>query len=209
MLLARSSTADFASPLLGQHSFHIVQRQQQATMQYSCKMTSSFYYLNAQTVNEKWEMDCNLEDEFVVSTELQFKHSQPASSARCWSLVDDRRAVVMATRATKCAYLSQWHDQPSGAALASYCSSCSLASCNLRRKWSVLKPPHFQSWIRVCKRANSQVSMYKEFFISSHYLWGSLGQCSLRVQKNTNIHHLSFNTHSSLLHSSCRMTVLS
>ena len=108
------------------------------------------------------KMDCNLEDVCLIFlTELQFKHSQPGRSALRWSLGDATWAVVMVTRATKCAYLSQWHDQPSGAALASYCSSCSLASRNLWRKWSVLKPPHFQSWVRVCNKVKFNEFLYK------------------------------------------------
>lgn len=61
------------------------------------------------------------------------------------SLQADRSTLGGTKKATRYTYLSQWQDQPGGAALCSYCCNWRFASSSFNRKYSVDNPPDCQS----------------------------------------------------------------
>ena len=64
-------------------------------------------------------------------------------------------------------YLSQWHDQPGGAADSSYCLSCVSASQSLRTKWRLSRAPSRQSLILVWIDKNKK---FKHWVLQSNFL---------------------------------------
>lgn len=94
----------------------------------------------------------------------------PLIKCRGNSLQADRSTLGGVKRATKYTYLSQWHDQPGGAALCSYCCSWRLASSSFSKKYSVDNPPDCQSCCRVWER-NKCLLLSKDIIYGINRSW--------------------------------------